>query len=109
MGPLIVVGTVQTASAIALEAVKEAGTTRSLVGLTTPAKRVPRQGYDLFAGDRKIGTVCSGGASPTLSTNIATAYVPVADAEPGTAVEFAIRDKREPATVTALPFYKRPR
>jgi glycine cleavage system aminomethyltransferase T len=45
--------------------------------------------------------------SPTLQTNIGTSYVPDAFAAAGTAIEFAIKDKREPATVCALPFYKR--
>lgn len=93
----------------ALEQIVERGVERKLVGLTTPSRRVPRQGYELFAGDRSLGTVCSGGASPTLDTNIATAYVAADAAEPGTSIEFAVRDKREPATLTALPFYKRPR
>lgn len=93
----------------ALEEIQSRGIERKLVGLTTESRRVPRQGYELHAGDRKLGVICSGGASPTLSTNIATAYVPADAAEPGTAVEFAVRDKREPATLTELPFYKRPR
>ena len=41
--------------------------------------------------------------------HIATAYVSRELAEPGTKLGFAIKDKIEPATVTALPFYKRAR
>lgn len=87
----------------------QGGPTQRLVGLRTESKRVPRQGYDVMHDGRVIGTVCSGGASPTLGVNIATAYVPRELAEPGTAVGFAIKDKVEPATVCALPFYKRAR
>ncbi len=94
----------------ALERVQAAGgPTRRLVGLVTDSKRVPRQGYPILTGDRELGTVCSGGASPTLGKNIATAYVPADFGEPGAAVEFAIRDKREPARIAALPFYQRAR
>ncbi|MEM7201622.1 MAG: glycine cleavage system aminomethyltransferase GcvT [Planctomycetota bacterium] len=94
----------------ALETCRDGGGTgRKLVGLTTPSRRVPRQGYLLYAGDRQIGTICSGGASPTLGTNIATAYVSEDCAEPGTELQFAIRDQREAAVVAPLPFYKRPR
>jgi aminomethyltransferase len=82
---------------------------RTLVGLTSDSKRVPRQGYSVFAGERELGPIRSGALSPTLSTNIATAYVPVALSKPGTQLSFAIRDKREPAVVTPLPFYKRAR
>lgn len=82
---------------------------RTLVGLTSSSKRVPRQGYPVFDRERELGPIRSGALSPTLDTNIATAYVPVALAQPGTELSFAVRDKREPATVTALPFYKRAR
>lgn len=94
----------------ALEKIKASGgPTRKLIGLTTGSRRVPRQGYELFDGDRSIGSVCSGASSPTLGTNIATAYVAADAAEPGREVEFAVRDRREPAALVALPFYKRPR
>ncbi|MEZ5966044.1 MAG: glycine cleavage system aminomethyltransferase GcvT [Planctomycetota bacterium] len=82
---------------------------RRLVGLTSPSKRVPRQGYPVFHGDAELGPVRSGALSPTLDTNIATAYVPGSLAEPGTELTFGVRDKREPAVVAALPFYKRAR
>jgi aminomethyltransferase len=88
---------------------RRGGPHRKLVGLTTPSPRVPRQGYQLFDGDRALGTVCSGASSPTLRTNIATAYVPVDDAVPGKEVQIEIRGRREPATLVDLPFYKRPR
>jgi aminomethyltransferase len=81
---------------------------RKLVGLTTPGPRIPRQGQQLFAGDDVVGTVCSGSRSPTLDTNIATAYVPV-PVEPGTSVELDFRGKRQTAVVCALPFYSRTR
>ena len=94
----------------ALEKVQAAGGTgRKLVGLTTTSQRVPRQGYPVFAGERPVGSVCSGSVSPTLGTNIATAYVEEAVSAPGTELAFGVRDRREPAQVTALPFYKRAR
>lgn len=85
------------------------GPTRRLVGLRTASKRVPRQGYAVVHGGATVGSVCSGGASPTLGVNIATAYVPRELAEPGTELGFLVKDKAEPATVCALPFYKRAR
>lgn len=93
----------------ALEKSRAAGATRKLVGLTTTSRRVPRQGYRVFAGGAETGKVCSGGASPTLGTNIATAYVAPSHAAPGTELEFEVRDKREPAVVVPLPFYRRER
>ncbi len=92
----------------ALERIQESGgPKRELIGLKSDSKRVPRQGYALFQGDREIGKVCSGGMSPTLSTNIATAFVDKGSVSVGDEIQFAIRDKREAATVSALPFYKR--
>ena len=44
-----------------------------------------------------------------LSTNIATAYVKTEYTEPGTELEFLVRDKPEPCLVAPLPFYKRQR
>jgi aminomethyltransferase len=82
---------------------------RVLVGLTSSSKRVPRQGYPVYAGERELGLIRSGALSPTLDTNIATVYVPAAFAAPGTELTFGIKDKREPAKVVALPFYKRGR
>ncbi len=94
----------------ALEAIRQrGGTGRRLVGLQTDSKRCPRQGYEVRAGGKAIGHICSGAISPTLETNIATAYVAEQFAAPGTPIEFAIKDKTEPAAVVPLPFYKRQR
>ncbi len=94
----------------ALEKVIAAGGTgRKLVGLTSTSKRCPRQGYPLVQGGKQVGHVCSGNISPTLDTNIATAYVRTDLAVPGTPLEFLVRDKGEPCVIASLPFYKRPR
>jgi len=94
----------------ALEAIRAAGGPRTrLVGLETTSRRVPRQGYPVVIGGEPVGRICSGGTSPTRGTHIATAYVPVEHATTGTAVEFEVRDKREPATIVDLPFYRRAR
>jgi aminomethyltransferase len=94
----------------ALERVAAAGGTgRKLVGLTTTSKRCPRQGYPLVHGGAQVGHVCSGSISPTLDTNIATAYLRTDLAVPGTKLEFLVRDKAEPCTTAPLPFYKRAR
>ena len=92
----------------ALERIRDGGGTgRRLVGLKTSSRRIPRQGYTLWDGDREIGAVCSGCASPTQGTNIATGYVLEQYGNPGTEISFAVRDKHEPAEIVSLPFYKR--
>ena len=80
---------------------------RVLVGLTLEGRRAARAGYPVFAGDTEIGVITSGALSPTLGFPIAMAYLEPAQADPGTIVDLDVRGTRIPATVTALPFYKR--
>ena len=82
---------------------------RRLVGITTAGPRVPRQGYPLLRGDEEIGIICSGSISPTIETNIATAYVKLGLDEAGQELEIDIRGKRQACTVCELPFYSRTR
>lgn len=94
----------------ALERIQaQGGTGRKLVGLLSPGKRCPRQGYRVQLAGADVGHVCSGSISPTLDTNIATAYVRNDCSAPGTQLEVLVKDKTEPCTVTTLPFYKRAR
>jgi aminomethyltransferase len=94
----------------ALERIQQqGGTGRRLVGLVTASKRCPRQGYKVCLDGVEVGHVCSGNISPTLDTNIATAYVRQDLAQPGVELTFLVKDKPEPCQVTALPFYKRAR
>lgn len=92
----------------ALAAVKE-NPSRKLVGLTTDGKRVPREGYPLYNEGTLVGAVCSGAVSPTVGTNIGSAYLPLELAQAGQRVELDIRGKRQECTVTELPFYSRKR
>jgi aminomethyltransferase len=85
------------------------GPAERLIGIETQSRRVPRQGYPIWIDGRECGRVASGTFSPTLGRGIATVYVPREHAVPGRAVEFAIKDRREPATTRSLPFYQRAR
>lgn len=90
----------------ALEAQKEAGVKKKLVGFTLQDRNFPRHGYPVFFGGEPSGIVCSGTMSPTLGIPIGTAYLPTVAASEGTQFEVEIRGKRVPATVTKPPFYK---
>lgn len=90
----------------ALEAQKEAGVKKKLVGFTLQDRNFPRHGYPVFFGGEPSGIVCSGTMSPTLGIPIGTAYLPSVAAREGTQFEVEIRGKRVPATVTKPPFYK---
>ena len=92
----------------ALEQLKDS-MTRRLVGITTAGKRAPRQGYLLFDGEEEVGHVCSGSPSPTLNTNIGSAYVRLGLDREGVELSLDIRGKRQPCQVTELPFYSRTR
>lgn len=80
------------------------GTARKWVGLKIDGRMPAREGAEVFAGADSIGTVTSGGFSPTLGAPIAMAYVAAAHAAPGTALEIEVRGKRLAATVSPTPF-----
>lgn len=94
----------------ALERAKAAGLTRALVGLEMVDRGIARDEYCCCNenGD-VIGVITSGSPSPTLSKNIALAYVPPAMTAIGTPIYVQIRAQKCKAQVVATPFYKRPR
>jgi aminomethyltransferase len=78
-----------------------------LVGLVAEGKRAGRAGYALFDGETRVGVITSGALSPTLGHPIAMAFVAPSVSAPGTELFIDVRGTRIPATVTALPFYRR--
>lgn len=92
----------------ALQAQKEAGLTRRLVGFEMIDKGpVPRQGYDISDGDGQIiGKVTSGTMAPSLKKAIGMGYVNVPFNKAGTEIIVNIRNKTLRAEVVKFPFYK---
>ncbi|WP_300266379.1 glycine cleavage system aminomethyltransferase GcvT [Microbacterium sp.] len=81
---------------------------RVLVGLAAEGRRAGRAGYAVVAEDgTALGEITSGVLSPTLGHPIAMAYIDPAYADAGTTVYLDVRGTKIPATVTALPFYRR--
>ncbi|MEP6478125.1 MAG: glycine cleavage system aminomethyltransferase GcvT [Rhodoglobus sp.] len=80
---------------------------RVLVGLAAEGKRAGRADYAVFDGDVEVGVITSGALSPTLQHPIAMAYVDPGSAAIGTPLFIDVRGTRVPASVVALPFYKR--
>lgn len=78
------------------------------VGLELAGKRIAREGCEVLAGAMHAGETTSGTFSPTLEKSIAMAYVQPDSSAPGTRLSVDIRGRAEPATVVALPFYRRP-
>ena len=93
----------------------QATPSRVLVGLTCGSRRVPRHGYRVLWDGQPRGTVTSGAPSPTLGVPIAMAYLDPGAAElaaeetAGDRLAVDIRGSAEPARMTSLPFYHRPR
>ena len=92
----------------ALAEARGAGLQRTLVGLEMVERGIARDGYGCLneQGDT-IGVVTSGSPSPTLSKNIALAYVAPAFSAIGSSVYVEIRSQRCRAQVVPTPFYKR--
>ncbi|MFS0893207.1 glycine cleavage system aminomethyltransferase GcvT [Microbacterium sp. 179-I 3D3 NHS] len=79
-----------------------------LVGLVAEGRRAGRAGYAVTDADGAVvGEITSGALSPTLGHPIAMAYVRPSSAEEGTSLFLDVRGTKIPATVTALPFYRR--
>jgi aminomethyltransferase len=91
----------------ALERQTAAGVSRRLVGLALQGRAIPRHDYPVLHEGVTVGSVSSGGWSPTLQHGIALAYVPSALASVGTQLAVEIRGKAEPAMVVRRPFHRR--
>jgi aminomethyltransferase len=86
----------------ALQAQKDAGAARQMIGLVLDEKGVLRHGQAVFT-DAGEGEILSGTFSPTLGKAIALARVPAG--APG-AVTVDIRGKRLPVRVVKYPFVR---
>lgn len=83
------------------------GTARKRVGLLPEGRAPMREGVVLFGGansDAPIGTITSGGFGPTVGAPVAMGMLAAEFTANGTVVYGALRGKRLPLTVTALPF-----
>jgi aminomethyltransferase len=87
----------------ALRRVKDEGPERRLVAFVMEDRAIPRHGMSIDGG----GEVTSGTHSPMLEEGIGMAYVPVAQAKPGTELTIDVRGKPRAARVVKKPIYKR--
>ena len=90
----------------ALEGIIEKGVTRTLVGLMLTERGIPRHGYEVYDGEKKIGVVTSGGVAPTLDASIALAYLLPEYKEVGKEVQVKIRANMVKGKIVKhRPFY----
>ena len=92
----------------------DTGASRRRIGLRAEGRAPVREGAALYASETSpdtIGTVTSGGFSPTLNAPVAMGYLPVSLSTDGTIVFADVRGQRLPLRVSAMPFvpngYKR--
>ena len=92
-----------------LEAQKQNGAPRKLVGFEVVGRGIARHGHACWVKEQQVGTVTSGTYAPFLQKNIGLCYLPAPLAAVGTAFAVEIRGNRVAARVVPTPFYKRPR
>ncbi|UVO53359.1 glycine cleavage system aminomethyltransferase GcvT [Sphingomonas sp. SUN039] len=80
------------------------GPARKLAGFTVAGKMPVREGAPLFAGERQVGTVTSGGFSPSLDHPIGMALIDAAYSASGAVLDAEVRGRRVPVTTAAMPF-----
>jgi aminomethyltransferase len=86
-----------------LREIKARGPEQKLVPFVMEDKAVPRQGMSVVGG----GEVTSGTHSPMLDRGIGLAYVPAAEAKPGTELSIDVRGRTRAARVVKRPIYER--
>jgi aminomethyltransferase len=91
----------------ALQAVKQAGATRKLVGFEMVDRGIARGEYEIRSLDgERVGVVTTGMPSPTLGRNLGLGYVPAALAAEGSEFNVIVRERPVRARVVKTPFYK---
>lgn len=84
------------------------GVTKKLVGFKMLDKSIARHGYDVYYENEKIGTVTSGGVSPTRGDNIGLAYIKNLDnLTVGSTIQIMIREKLHDAEFVKRPFVEK--
>lgn len=86
---------------------KRVGLKRKFVGFVLQERGIPRHGYSIFSENVEIGTVTSGGYSPTLDRGIGMGYVAVEPSNRYNQLEIDLRGRRVAINLMELPFYRR--
>ncbi|BAZ07978.1 glycine cleavage system aminomethyltransferase GcvT [Calothrix sp. NIES-3974] len=89
-----------------LEAQKQHGVKKRLVGLQMQGRNIARHGYPVLNNGEQVGEITSGTLSPTLGYPIALAYVKAELGKLGQELTVEIRGKTYPAIVVKKPFYR---
>ncbi len=85
---------------------RQRGIRRRLVGFVVEGRGIARHGHELFDGDRRVGTVTSGGYSPVLQRGIGLGYVPRELATEGLHLQAQVRRRRLGVRLARPPFLR---
>jgi len=75
-----------------------------LCGIKVESKGIPRHGFEVWADEKMVSTVTSGGMSPVLETGIAMAYMPEKYQKEGTKVQLVQRTRKMNGVLVKMPF-----
>ena len=92
-----------------IAALKESGTKKSLVGVKSLGRGIPRQGYEVYSSDQSklIGNITSGTSSPSLKYPIGVAFIDKNFENVGTHLWVKVREDFHEFEVVKTPFYKK--
>ncbi len=109
LGSFVKLNKAEFVGKVALEAQKEQGVPRKLVGLEMIGRGIARSHYPLQKNGEEIGFITSGSFSPTLNKNIALGLIRADLAVQGDMLDVLIRGKTVQAKIIPTLFYKRSR
>lgn len=78
-----------------------------LIGLKLGSKGIPREGYEVYCGGKKVGYISSGTMSPSLKCGIAMAFVEKDVAILGSSLQIKIREQMFDARVVEPVFLEK--
>jgi len=88
--------------------IRDEGVKRRRVGFEAEKKGVfPRPHQEIKKDGKIVGTVTSGGYSPSLDIGIGMGYVDINHSEPDTTLTLRVREKEESVKIIKLPFYRK--
>ncbi len=90
-------------------ALKTSGVNKSLVGLKSLGRGIPRQDYEVYSTDKteKIGQITSGTSSPSLKYPIGVAFIDKSFETVGTRLWVKVREDFHEFEVVKTPFYRK--
>jgi len=89
----------------ALLKIKGQGLKRKVVAFEMLERGIPRQDYEIYKGDNKVGYVASGTMSPTFKKGIGMAFVDIKEAFEQNEIHIKIREKLYSAKIVKKPIY----